>query len=98
MPKKPQRFWRIEGYESTTLIYEAYRPFGYYSEERMSQLICVLTAKAGLELNEIVDSFSRKNTKHHLPLLEVQRTGSPFALMCGDNPYFIATVVDRPVP
>ena len=58
MQKKIQKFWRIEGYDSTTLIYKAYRPLNYYSDGRMSQLISVLTAKAGLEFNEIVDSKS----------------------------------------
>lgn len=94
MPKKAKRFWRIEGYDSTTLIYEGRRPLGNYSEERMEQLLRTLTAKAGLEMEDIIDSFSKRNAKGHLPLLEVQRSGPPFTLMCGDNPYFIATVVE----
>ena len=94
MPTKPKRFWRIEGYDSTTLIYEGLRPFGNYSEERMGHLLRTLTAKAGLEMEEIVDSFSKRNAKGHRQLLEVQISGQPYTLTCGDNPYFIATVVE----
>ena len=95
MGRKPRRFWLIEGYDSTTRIFQGYRPKGDYSENRMRDLLASLTAKAGLEYQEILDSYARRNSKRYALHLEVQRSGPPFMLMCGSNPCFVATIIDE---
>jgi hypothetical protein len=89
-------YWRIVGYQSTEAIFESELPYGLFTDKQMSNLVRVLTAKAGLTFNEIIDSYVSRNTKRYRSLLEVQIQGKPkFCLTCGSNPHFVASVVEK---
>ena len=92
-----KRYWHIVGYDSTTMIYEYKVLLGCYTEHEMGNLLRALVSRAGLTFREIVDSYARKNARRYRSLLEVHRdSGSKkFLLMCGSNPYFIASVVEE---
>lgn len=93
MPIK--RFWMIRGYDGATRVFQDFRPVGDYSEGSMAQLLKCLTAKASLEYAEVLDAYARKNSRRHAAHLDLLRSGNPFTLMCGSNPYFTATLVDQ---
>jgi hypothetical protein len=91
-----KKCWLIVGYDSTKKIYEDTVPFGAFSEKQISNLLQVLTARAGLTYNEIVDSYSSRDKKRYRPMLELRRqTRHRFILMCGINPYFLASVIEK---
>ena len=94
---RKKRYWHIVGYDSTTMIYEDKVLLGCYTEHEMGNLLRALVSRAGLTFREIVDSYARKNARRYRSLLEVHRdSGSKkFLLMCGSNPYFIASVVEE---
>lgn len=95
MPTK-KAYWRIVGYKSTRKIFECEIPYGLFTDKQMSDLLRVLTAKAGLTFEEIIDSYVRRNTKRYRSLLEVHIQGKPKAsLTCGSNPHFVASVVEK---
>ncbi len=94
MPTK--KYWRVVGYDSTSTIFEKEVPLGRFSQDQMKVALRVLAARAGLTFDEILGCYSKKNTKGHRSLLEVQvQSGPKFSMSCGSNPYFIASVVER---
>ena len=89
-------YWRIVGYQSTRKIFETELPIGLYTDKQMSNVLRVLAAKAGLNYEEILDSYVGRNTKRYRSLLEVQVQSKPkFCLMCGSNPHFVASVIEK---
>ncbi len=95
MPHK-RKYWRIVGYDGTKCIYEDEVLLGCISEREMEQLLRALVSRAGLTYKEIVSSYSRRNTKRYSSLLETRKnTGVKFQIMCGTNPHFIASVIER---
>ena len=91
-----KRYWRINGYDSTKLIFEKDIPHGSMSEEQMADALRALASRAGLTYDEIVESYLRPNAKGYRGLLEVQVSSRPkFSMSCGMNPHFIASVVER---
>ncbi|MDE0412185.1 MAG: hypothetical protein OXI37_08245 [Gammaproteobacteria bacterium] len=48
-----------------------------------------------MTLDEIVGAYARKNTRYYNDLLLVQKEKPHPEYMCGDNPYFIAGVIER---
>ena len=95
MPAK-KTYWRIVGYQSTKKIFETDLPYGLFTDRQMSNVLRVLTAKAGLTFDEIIDSYVGRHTKRYRSELEVQVQGKPkFCLTCGSNPYFVASVIDK---
>ena len=93
---RTNEYWRIVGYRSAKRIFEDYVLLGSLSEKEMTSVLRVLAARAGLTFEEILDSCSRRNAKRYKPLLEVrgERRGK-FILTCGENPYFVASVVKK---
>ncbi len=87
------RYWHIEGYESLTKIYDRKVKIGHFSEKQLQSLLMTLTAKAGLSFDEIVGAYASKRSKISNNLLFIQRDLYP-VISCGDNPHFIARVVD----
>lgn len=88
-----QRFWHIEGYDSTTKIYDRKVKIGFFSENQIQNLLKALAAKAGLTFDEIVGAYAKKKTMISNNLLSIQKDGPYPVYMCGDNPHFIARVV-----
>jgi hypothetical protein len=91
-----KKHWRVVGYDSTTQIFEKVVPLGSLSQKQMAGVLRVLAARAGLTFEEILDCHVKKNAKAYRALLEVQVAARPkFSMSCGENPYFIATVVEK---
>jgi hypothetical protein len=88
-----QKYWHIEGYDSTTKIYDRKVKVGFFSENQIQNLLKALAAKAGLSFDEIVGAYAKKKTKISNDLLSIQKDGPYLIYMCGDNPHFIARVV-----
>lgn len=88
-----QRYWHIEGYDSTTKIFDKKIKAGYFTENQIKSLLMALTARAGLNFNEIVGAYSKKKTRISNDLLSVHKCGPYPEYMCGDNPHFIAKLV-----
>lgn len=74
------------------MLYEKAVKFGLFSENKIKDLLRVLTAKHGLTDDEILASYARKNSKISAQHLEVHVFGKPYCLSCGDNPFFTAQV------
>lgn len=89
-----KRYWKIEGYRSTTVFWSRSLPTGTFSERRIEALLKCLVAKYGLDDDETVSAFANHNAKQYVPHLRVSRPGGnlPWSLSCGTNPYFIARV------
>jgi hypothetical protein len=88
-----QKYWHIEGYESTTKIYDRKVKVGFFSENQIRNLLKALAAKAGLTFDEIVGAYAKKKTMIFNDLLSIQKEGPHPVYMCGDNPSFIARVI-----
>lgn len=88
------RYWRICGYHSGSKIFETHVPVGCFCERQVKELLKVLAAKADLTLDEIVGAYARMNTTYSNDLLLVQKDKPHPVYMCGDNPYFIAGVIE----
>jgi len=89
------KFWKIEGYDSLTKIYERELKSGCFSEKQIQAVLQSLVAKAGLDFDEIVGAYAKRNTRVANDLLLVQRDGPYSRFMCGDNPYFTARVIEK---
>jgi len=89
------RFWKIEGYDSLSKIYEKEFKAGCISEKQIRLALQSLVAKAGLDFDEIIGAHAKRGTKISNDLLLVQRDGPDLRLMCGDNPYFTARVIEK---
>ena len=91
-----KKYWRVVGYDSSTKLFETEVPLGFFTDKQMSAVLRVLVARAGLTEEEILDSHAKKNTKRYRSLLEVQVQAKPiFCLMCGTNPHFVASVIEK---
>ena len=88
-------YWHIEGYDSFNKIYDRKVRLGYFSEKQVQVLLRVITAKAGLNLDEIVGAYAKKGTKIANSLLIVKKDGPCPIYSCGDNPHFIVRVVKK---
>jgi len=91
----PKRYWRIRGYDSTEKIFDMTVGFGQFTEDQMRHLLRALVAKAGLNLREIVGAYARRKTKIANDLLEVHKDFAYPTYLCGSNPHFEASVVDK---
>ena len=88
-----QRYWKIQGWDSTEKLFEFKVKRGQITENGMTDLLRALTAKYALDDLEIISSYAKKRTKIHSNLLDVQRlNGKKYMLSCGTNPYVIAVV------
>ena len=88
------RFWKIEGYDSLSKIYEKECKADCFSEKQIQAVLQSLVAKAGLDFDDIVGAHAKRKTKIANDLLLVQKDGPQPRFMCGDNPYFTARVIE----
>ncbi len=75
------RFWRVDGYDSTRLMFEKVLPLGYLSEGEMISLLQRLASKH-LDEAEIVAASLRRNSKGYAPLLEPDKWTMPGTWRC----------------
>ena len=89
-----KRYWSINGYKGTELIFRKEIPIGQITENQIKEALKCLTAKAGLNFDEIIYAYTKRNTKIYAPLLEIVKDGPYPRFYCGTNPHFIAYVVE----
>ena len=92
--KKPI-YWRIQGHEGLTLIFERTVKIGQFTDDQMKDLLRALAAKAGLSFNEIVGAYATRRTKIANDLLAVHRDVHHSTLMCGSDHVFTASMLDE---
>ena len=91
---KKKRYWKIQGWDSTTKLFEHKIAVGVVPDIKI--LLKVLTAKVALTEEEIISSFVKKGTKSHCDHLVIQNLqGNKFMWSCGSNPYVIAVVEEQ---
>jgi len=89
------KFWKIEGYDSLTKIYEKELKLGCFSEKQIQAVLQSLVAKAGMDFDEIVGAYAKRGTKGANNLLGVHKDRRHHQFMCGINPYFTARVIEK---
>jgi len=89
------KIWKIEGYEGLNLIYERELKLGYFSENKIQDLLKALAASADLTSDEIVGAYARRRTKIANELLQIRRDGPRQCYSCGENPHFTARVIEK---
>jgi hypothetical protein len=92
--RKTERYWLIQGDDSSRIIFEAKVGVGQFTDEQMCQLLRALAAKAGLTLSEIIGAYATRRTNIANDLLEVNKDYIHHTFSCGVGPTFSATVVD----
>ncbi len=88
-----EKYWSIEGFDSTERIFHVTVPAASYSEKQIQLLLQMLAAKDGLTYQEIVGAVARRGTKIANDLLEVHHEKPYPQYSCGENPYFHARVI-----
>jgi len=89
------KFWKIEGYDGLTKIYEKEMKIGCYSEKQIRAVLQSLVAKAGMDFDEIVGAYAKRRTRIANNLLHVHKDHRNYHFMCGVNPHFSARVIER---
>jgi hypothetical protein len=89
------RYWRIQGYDGFTKIFERTVGLGQFTEDQMANLLRTLTAKAALDFDEILGAYAKRRTKIATNRLTIHREFAYPTLHCGDDPHFAASVVDE---
>lgn len=95
--REPKFYWIIEGFDSSKMIFSKRVPVGSLTERQLESLLKALTAKAGLEFDEIVGAYATKRTKIYNRHLEIQKYNDDerrtTVRWCGNNPHFVARSV-----
>ena len=86
-----KRYWRINGYDGTHLIYKRIIPLGLFSEKRIIALLQRLASRH-LDCDEIVNSTCSKRNRAYTPLLEpnVEFT-KRYIVSVGLDPRYVAS-------
>ena len=91
---KGKHFWRIEGYDGSDLILERRVASHLLSDKQIEEVLRRLVSRH-LSEDEIIGASLNRKAKRN-PLLEVRRSAQPPILIsCGENPHYIARVVDE---
>jgi hypothetical protein len=90
-----RRYWKIEGYNGVEKIFEKKIRAWAFSEGQIEYVLKTLVARAGLEFEEIVGGYARRGSKESNALLAVRREREAPVFTCGENPHFIATVINE---
>jgi len=67
-----QKYWKIQGWDSTNLLFEYKVKLGQITEKNMKLLLKTLTAKYSLSDQEIISCYAKKRTKIYSNYLDVQ--------------------------
>ena len=91
---KGKHVWRIEGFDGTDLIFETEVPLHLLSDRQVEELLRRLVSRH-LSENEVVGASVNRKAER-TPLLDVRRSPQPpIIISCGENPHYIARVVDE---
>ena len=87
------RYWLIRGYNGNEKIFETKARYSYFSENQVKCLLKAMASKLGLDLNQMVGAFAGKQCRISNTLLAVRSDANKGMLICGQDPYFTATIV-----
>ena len=85
----------IEGYEGFNKIYEKKIPGWHLPDRQIVPLLKCLAAKGGLDFDEIVGAYARRNSRFKNDLLEVNRDRPSLSFQCGVDVCFTARHVRK---
>jgi hypothetical protein len=85
----------IKGFDSDKKIYDRKVALSHLSEDQLRSLLKALVAKAGLNFDEIVGAYARRQSTIANDLLAVRRDGPHPVFTCGENPHSIAKVIQE---
>jgi len=86
--------WRIEGFDGTELIFEKDVPLHLLSDRQIEEVLRRLVSRH-LSENDVIGASLNRKTKR-TPFLDVRRSAQPpIMISCGENPHYIARVVDE---
>ena len=90
---KGKHVWRIEGFDGTDLIFEFDVPSYLLSDKQVEELLRRLVSRH-LSKDEVVEASLNRKAKR-TALLDVRRSAQPpLVISCGENPHYVAKVVD----
>lgn len=90
---KGKRVWRIEGFDGTEVIFKTEVPLHLLSDRQVEELLRRLVSRH-LSENEVVGASLSRRAKR-TSLLDVRRSiQPPIVIACGENPHYVARVVD----
>jgi hypothetical protein len=87
-------YWLIQGFDSTTKIYEKRIDASHMTRGQAMSLLKALVAKAGLTFDEIVGAYVKKQARIANGHLSVQKEGPYPVFFCGSNPHFALSIRD----
>lgn len=90
-----KRYWRIRGYKRFDTIVDLTIPCGNLTEIQLQEMLKCFAAKEALSYEEIVGAYVKRNTKGAHEILHVQKNGPYQEYNCGNDPSFVAIVVDE---
>ncbi|QEQ96272.1 hypothetical protein [Neptunomonas concharum] len=88
------RYWYIRGMSGLNQFSELMIPQGHLTSKKLDELLQALVAKYGLSDEEITSCFYRKRCKAYCSLLEIRYDRQNQTRECGEDPYFVASLVD----
>jgi hypothetical protein len=90
-----KKYWRIRGYKKFDTIVDITIPFGNLMERNLQELLKCFAAKETLSYEEIVGAYVKRKTRRAHDILHVQKNGPYPEYNCGNDPSFVAIVVDE---
>jgi hypothetical protein len=90
-----KRFWRIRGYKKFCTIIDLTIPVGKLTENQLQAMLKCFAAKEGCSYEEIVGAYVKRNTTMAHEILHIQKNGPYPEYLCGNDPSFIAIIVDE---
>ena len=70
--KNSTRYWKIQGWDSFTMLFEHRVKVGQFTENKMKDVLRTLTAKLALNEEEIISCYAKKGTKIYSDYLVVE--------------------------
>jgi hypothetical protein len=98
MTMHTRRRWVVKGYDSTTQLFSLEVPASHFTNDGIEQAIRALTAMQGLTPAEVLSAYARRDRDSYSPVLEMNNGGNPYAIMCGNNPHIVASLIDDSIP
>lgn len=90
-----RKYWRIRGYKKFDTIVDITIPVGSMTESQLQALLKCFAAKEELSYEEIVGAYVKQGTKRAHEILHVQKNGPYPEYNCGNDPSFVAIIVDE---
>ena len=94
-----KRYWEVTVWDSAKQLKQLHIPVGQITRQKLQELLRTLTAKYSLTDEETAKCFLKRNTKLHLPHLEIRKDINDslrtMSYMCGTNPHCYARVLNQ---